>query len=102
MTWLQPINDRDEITPEDFVKKLGGYLLESQSVVAYHGWIETRTTLLTMLSQLEHIISTIETRVKDLDQKGEIHWTEDVSDKPLQVQIATQAAYPQSFSSMAR
>lgn len=41
MTWLQPINDRDEITPEDFVKKLGGYLLESQSVVAYHGWIET-------------------------------------------------------------
>lgn len=55
-----------------------------------------------MLSQLEHIISTIETRVKDLDQKGEIHWTEDVSDKPLQVQIATQAAYPQSFSSMAR
>lgn len=41
MIFLQPEEDREEITPEDFVKEIGSALQEPQAVSAYEEWAKT-------------------------------------------------------------
>ncbi|KAL8717256.1 MAG: hypothetical protein Q9225_005488 [Loekoesia sp. 1 TL-2023] len=74
--WLQPLDDRDQVTPEDFVKKLSGHLLESQSIIAYNGWAHGLGVDVSE-EDLTHVISNIEAKVGNMDAKGDISWTQD-------------------------